>query len=245
MLDLGRLKVARNAPIPPLYPRHRPVSASEARAADLRATREFSLPGLVLMEHAARGLAVVAAERASASSPGPIVVACGPGQNGGDGLGAARFLRSFGFPVEVVRLYDRPYRGDAAVEFAAFAPAGAVPTLVCVADVQAYARAHLAHASLVVDALFGVGLDRELDEPARALIEAINACAAPVVAADLPSGLDADTGLPRPVAVEADVTAAMGFVKQGCATALGMRFCGRLVEIDIGLPFGVHGPYRA
>ncbi len=98
---------------------------------------------------------------------------------------------------------------------------------------------------MVVDALFGVGLDRPLDEIARAIVLAMNASSAFAVAVDVPSGLDADTGEPKPIAIEADVTAAMGFVKQGCVNPLGAPFCGRLVEIDIGLPLAIHGPYRA
>jgi NAD(P)H-hydrate epimerase len=196
------------------------------------------------MEHAARGLAALAAELAPAAPSRPVAVVCGPGQNGGDGLGAARFLRSFGFGVDVVRLGDRPYRGDAAVEFAALSREIDVPALVSMPDVVGWARNRLPRAGIVIDALFGTGLDRDLDALAGAVVLAINACAAPTIAVDLPSGLDGDTGEPKPFAVEADVTAAMGFVKRGCAAPRGSPFCGRLIEIDIGLPLAIHGPYR-
>ena len=66
-----------------------------------------------------------------------------------------------------------------------------------------------------------------------------------MIAVDLPSGLDADLGIPRPIAIRADVTAAMGFVKRGCLTPSGAAACGRIVEIDIGLPRAIHGPFIA
>jgi len=239
-------------PFPALYPLHRPVSVEEARDADRRAAAEFSIPGLVLMEHAALGVAALVAGIASAPDrlgPSgrrrPVVVLCGPGQNGGDGLGAARFLRSYGLDVEAVRLGESPYRGDAAIEFAALSREIDVPALLSMPDIATWARTRLPHAGVVVDALFGVGLDRDLDELAGAVVVAINACPAPTVAVDVPSGLDADTGEPRSVAIEAYVTAAAGFVKRGCRTPRGAPFCGRLVEIDIGLPLAIHGPYRA
>ena len=229
---------------PVLYPLHTPVWVAQAREADRVAQTAFAISGLVLMEHAARGLAALVAGLAPTAPSRPVLVVCGPGQNGGDGLGAARFLRSFGLEVEVVRLGDRPYRGDAAIEFAALSREIDLPALISLPDVARWASSRLPHAGAVVDALFGTGLDRDLDELARAVVLAINECAAPTIAVDVPSGLDGDTGESRPIAVEADVTAAMGFVKRGCVTPRGSRFCGRLVEIDIGLPLAIHGPYR-
>ena len=87
---------------PPEYPSHRPVSGAEAAELDRRATTDYGLPSLILMEHASRSVAEVAARLAPPA--GTILVCCGPGNNGGDGYGCARFLRSWGRPVEIVRL---------------------------------------------------------------------------------------------------------------------------------------------
>ena len=105
--------------------------------------------------------------------------------------------------------------------------------------------AELTGAAVIVDALFGIGLTRPLEPPYPRWIELMNAAPAVRVAADVPSGLDADSGRSRPVAVRADVTAAMGFVKQGCRSPAGSAYSGRIVEIDIGLPSAIHSRFRS
>lgn len=225
------------------YPPHRAVSARQAREADRRALEEFGLPGLVLMEHAARGLAQLVVALLGASRA-PVAVVCGPGQNGGDGLGCARFLHSFGVEVRVARLGSKPPKGDAAIQARALARELELTPLESEDDVVRWCRPRLAGASVVVDALFGIGLDRDLDAPAQRAVEALCSAGRPTVSVDVPSGLDADTGEPRPIAVRADVTAAMGMPKIGCTTPSGARLSGRIVEIDIGLPLSIHGPYR-
>ena len=196
------------------------------------------------MEHAGRGLAeLVASERCA--DAGPVAILCGPGQNGGDGLACARFLRSFEVPIRVARLGSRPPIGDAAIELAALAREMTVSRLATEADVIAWTDIAFDGASVIVDALYGVGLDRDLDAASARAVLAMNAVPSLRIAADLPSGLDADSGRPRPISVRADVTAAMGFVKLGCQTAAGAPWCGRVIEIDIGLPHAIHGPFRA
>lgn len=219
------------------YPCHEPFPPEVAHAADL-ACPALGLPTLLLMDHAGRGLAELA--EGLRRGPGPVVVACGPGNNGGDGYAAVRFLASHGVPVRAVRLVgDAPRRGDAATE-ATLALSDA-PLLELPRDLAAgVARAAVEDASLLLDALFGVGLARPLAPPYVTWIEAMNACACPRLAADVPSGLDARSGAPRPVAVRADVTAAMGAPKPGHRTAEGARWCGRVVELDVGWPRALH-----
>lgn len=223
-----------------LYPPHRPVLASEARAADLAATRA-GVPSLVLMDHAARALAALAAELRR--GPGPVAVVCGPGNNGGDGYGCARFLASWGIGVRILRFSgDAPRPEDARAE-AALAAVDVVIDEVSRGAPDALA-APLREASLVVDALFGVGLTRPLEPPYPAAIDVVNAAPCPRLAVDVPSGLHADDGRPLPVAVRADVTAAMGLPKVGCTTSTGRVHAGRVVEVDIGLPRAVHAAFR-
>lgn len=223
----------------PVYPPHHPVPASTARAADLAATRA-GVPSLALMEHAARGLAALAAELRR--GPGPVAVVCGPGNNGGDGYGCARFLDSWGIPARILRFSgDAPRTDDARAEAALVGP-GVAFVEVPRAAPEALGDA-LFGASLVVDALFGIGLVRALEPPYPAALAALNDADAPRLAVDLPSGLHADDGRPLPVAVRADVTAAMGLPKLGCTTATGRAYAGRVVEIDIGLPRAVHAPF--
>lgn len=222
---------------PPPYPPHRPVAADAARDLDREAQEAHGVPSLVLMEHASVGIASLTT--LLAGDRGRVVVLCGPGNNGGDGYGAARFLASWGFPVRVLACSRRtPPRDDAAREVAwsalnveredVWEDPGRVAGALQMADV-------------VVDALFGVGLDRDLEAPFPDWIRAVNAADCLRLAVDVPSGLDSDTGRPRPVAVRADVTATMAMPKAGLLMpGSGAEHAGLVVEVDIGLPGSLH-----
>lgn len=224
-----------------LYPPHRAVSAAEARQADLEATERWGVPVSVLMEHAGRGLAQVVLAEAAA---GPIAVLCGPGHNGGDGYAAARFLLAAGREVRLVRVGPPPGGPATRVERDLWLARQPEVTIVAGGDLPVLASS-LRDASLLVDALFGIGLTRPVEEPYLSAVRLADAEAPRRVAADVPSGLDADTGEPFPVAIRADVTAAVGFVKRGCLTSRGRALCGRIVEIDVGLPPSIHRRFLA
>jgi hydroxyethylthiazole kinase-like uncharacterized protein yjeF len=211
------------------------VSAAEMRALD-RWTIEHGTPGRVLMERAGAGAARVLRERLHRPR-GPAVVVAGRGNNGGDGFVVARRLRRARVPVEVW-LAARPeeVRGDAAEMLAAWRRArGTVQPLATQADVAALER-RLARAAVVIDALFGTGLNAPVTGVPAAAIEAINACGAPVLAIDIASGLSADTGAPLGVAVCATVTATFGFPKVGQLVHPGVEHTGLLAVVDIGIP---------
>jgi NAD(P)H-hydrate epimerase len=232
------------------YPRHRPVSVEEARAADREASQRFGIPSIVLMEHAGRGLARHAVALRGRSDP--VVIVCGPGNNGGDGYACARFLASWGVPHRVVRVAPLPRAGDAALEAARCAEDSEILVAEddAASDHGVLARA-LDGAAVVVDAVFGVGLSRPMSAHYVAVVERLLATREGplppnVLAADVPSGLDADTGRPLPVAVRAYVTAAMGMPKRGTVDpSPGAAYAGRVVEVDVGLPAAVHRPYLA
>ena len=228
------------ATVPSGYPRHRAVGAREARALDERSLVEHGLPSLVLMEHAARGVAQLA--DLLGGPGGRILVLSGPGNNGGDGYGAARHLASWGRLVRVLAVSARrPPGGDAGLKAALCDRVVAVEDALSMPGLLADA---LAWCDVIVDALFGVGLDRDLGPPYPEVIARINAAAGLRLAVDVPSGLDADSGLPRPVAVRADATAVMGIPKIGLVhPSPGAAFAGRIVEVDIGLPAPLHLPY--
>jgi NAD(P)H-hydrate epimerase len=215
------------------YPPHEPVTPSVARDADRRAERDHGIPTRALMTHASMGLAALAARMAGPR--GRILVVCGPGSNGGDGYGAARFLHSWRRRVHVVAVGGAPPHGDAADERRLAKEAGLVEDA---AD-PARALGEL-DADVVLDALFGTGLSRPLAEPFVAWIEAMNRADALRLAADVPSGLDAEDGREVPLAVRADVTATMGLPKTGLYRGRGPALAGRVVEIDIGLPAALH-----
>jgi NAD(P)H-hydrate epimerase len=191
------------------------------RAIDAWAIEQRGVPSLDLMERAGRGLADVVARRAPS---GRIAVVCGKGNNGGDGLVAARILRQSGREVDVFAPGD--LRGDAA-EMLARLP-GEPPA--------AFDAARLEGAAGIVDALLGTGATGPPREPA--VIEAINASGAAVVAADVPSGVDATTGEVEGVAVRAVATATFHRAKPGLWIHPGKAHAGTVEVIEIGIPSG-------
>jgi NAD(P)H-hydrate epimerase len=203
------------------------VTAAEMRALDRHTIETLGVPGALLMELAG---AAVANEAEALRAPGAAVfVFCGPGSNGGDGLVAARHLHLRGVPVHVVACAGPGgWRGDAGDNARRLRAVG-VP--LHGGDVAP------APGAVLVDALFGTGLARALEGPAAAALQRLRAArpACRVVAVDLPSGLDADTGQPQGEAVAADVTVTIGLPKLGLALEPGRSLAGRVVVARIGI----------
>lgn len=213
----------------------RPLSRQEVRSLDERAARELGLPTLVLMENAGRGAAeLLAARAAAADSPPGVLLLCGPGNNGGDGGVVARHLDAWGFPVRVVWIASpEALRGDAAAQWQILERSG----------IHQEARpegegldALVADADWLVDGLLGTGLTRPVEGPLRLAIEAMNGSGKPILALDLPSGLDADSGRPLGTAVRATVTATFVAPKLGFSAPGAGAFTGEVAVIDIGVP---------
>jgi ADP-dependent NAD(P)H-hydrate dehydratase / NAD(P)H-hydrate epimerase len=203
------------------------LDPDEMRVAD-RFAIAGGTPGIALMERAGRAVADEAMRMGR--SGGRIAVLCGPGANGGDGFIAARLLEERGYRVSLALLGRREnLKGDAAE--AARRYGGAVAPA---------AGFDLASADLIIDALYGAGLDRDLTGEARALVERINQAGRqgdiPVLAVDLPSGLDGATGQKRGAAVQADASVTFFRLKPGHLLLPGRMLCGRLVLDDIGIP---------
>jgi hydroxyethylthiazole kinase-like uncharacterized protein yjeF len=197
------------------------LTTDEMRRADAAAIRAGT-PGLTLMHRA--GAAV--AERARAlAGEGRVLVLCGPGNNGGDGFVAARLLAEAGLSVEAALLGERgALEGDAA--------AAADEWTGPVADAASVEPAGFA---LVIDALFGAGLSRPLDGDAAALVGRVNAAGVPVLAVDVPSGLDGDTGAARGPVVGATETVTFVRRKPGHLLLPGRRLCGPVTVAGIGI----------
>jgi ADP-dependent NAD(P)H-hydrate dehydratase / NAD(P)H-hydrate epimerase len=157
---------------------------------------------------------------------GEVLVLCGPGNNGGDGFVAATALAARGRRVRVALLGARERLGGAAGR-AASSWTGPIAAAV---------PAALQGAGVIVDALFGAGLARELDGPARALVEALAASRLPVVAVDIPSGVDGDTGAVRGAAAPARASVTFFRKKPGHLLLPGRALCGDVVLAEIGLP---------
>jgi hydroxyethylthiazole kinase-like uncharacterized protein yjeF len=188
---------------------------------------ERGTPSLALMENAGRGVAREARNLLGAGRR--IVVFCGPGNNGGDGFVAARYLGEGGAEVHVALLGERPaLKGDAAVMAQRWG-----------GDVAPLTPAAIDNADVVVDALFGAGLARPLSGIAAEVVEALNASAVPVLAVDVPSGLDGSTGQALGPVVEATRTLTFFRRKPGHLLMPGRALCGPVVVDDIGIPDSV------
>jgi NAD(P)H-hydrate epimerase len=196
------------------------LSVAEMREADRR-TIAAGTPGITLMERAGAAVAAAVAER---FPRGPVLVLCGPGNNGGDGFVAARLLAARGWPVTLALACDvAALSGDAALAAAAWT--GGVETLD---------PGLVDGTALVVDALFGAGLGRPIEGEAAAMLAAVGQRGVPLAAVDVPSGIHGDTGQDWG-AVKADVTVTFGLKKPGHLLLPGREFCGDLVVADIGL----------
>lgn len=181
--------------------------------------------GLELMENAGRAVADAAARMQNRR----VVVVAGPGNNGGDGFVAARYLAERGAAVRVSFLGDRKrLKGDAALAAERWT-----------GPVEEASPASLRDCDLIIDALFGAGLDRDVDGLPRAMIAAMNASGVPIVAVDLPSGVNGTTGSVMGVAVEATRTVTFFRRKTGHLLLPGRLQCGAIEVADIGIPASV------
>ncbi|MBM3979758.1 MAG: NAD(P)H-hydrate epimerase [Planctomycetes bacterium] len=224
------------------------LTRAEVRELDRRAIDGFGVPGLVLMENAGRGCA----ELLMRLNPdrAPVAILCGPGNNGGDGFVIARHLDNAGWPVDVqvFARHNRASPGDADINFDILFTSGIAftqyrPDNFDAAHRDQFAR-HLAPAAWVVDALFGNGLTRALGAPFDELAALVNASGKPVLAIDLPSGLDCDTGEPLGPCVRATHTATFVAPKRGFLNPGARAWTGEVHVIDIGAPRFLVEEYR-
>jgi ADP-dependent NAD(P)H-hydrate dehydratase / NAD(P)H-hydrate epimerase len=200
---------------------HLLLTNAQMREADAR-TIAAGTPGYALMMRAGEAVAAAAEEMGDGQG---VLIVCGPGNNGGDGFIAARILAERGHHVGVALLGPpAKIRGDAAQAFAD-----------CRGPVAAADEIAPSRADLIVDALFGSGLDRDLEDHARGVVERLNAARRPILSVDIPSGIDGDTGQVRGVAVRATRTITFARRKPGHLLYPGRAHCSQVQVADVGI----------
>jgi NAD(P)H-hydrate epimerase len=214
------------------------VSREAMRELDRRAVREFGIPGLILMENAGRGAADVACSLLS-GRPSPVVVVCGKGNNGGDGFVVARHLHNRGHLARIFYLGDLaaiPEGTDPHVNAGIARRMGLPLEEVRDGGDVGSLRDALDGADLVVDAIFGTGLTGEVRGIGRSAIEVILEAGRPVLAIDIPSGIDGNEGTVLGVAVRATATATFAAAKHGLVRGAGPEHAGEIHVVEISIP---------
>ncbi|MDZ7372476.1 MAG: NAD(P)H-hydrate dehydratase [candidate division KSB1 bacterium] len=209
------------------------VTASEMAAMDREAIEEIGIPGVVLMENAGLGVVSVIQDMLGSVAGRRVAIVCGKGNNGGDGYVVARHLHNAGCDVDVYLLAEpEAVRGDARVHLDVIRNMG-IPVHV-VRSTDDFDPSPEPH--LVVDAIFGTGITGPVQGLPAEIIRKINGLGVPVVAVDLPSGLNADTGAVEGPCVAARRTVTMAQIKRGLVLPPGRDYAGQVHVVDIGMP---------
>ncbi len=215
----------------------RSLTRAEVREVDRLAIEEYGVPGVVLMENAGAGAARLLA---SAGIDGPVVIVCGKGNNGGDGFVIGRHLDAAGYAVRFLLACDRgDIHGDAAVNLVVAERSGLEIECLARVDQAAWERS-LAGASWIVDALLGTGASGPPSGAVATAMVAMNAVrgrgGVRILAVDLPSGMDCDTGIAAGSVVHADLTATFLAAKRGFEVPAAAALTGPVHVIGIGAP---------
>jgi hydroxyethylthiazole kinase-like uncharacterized protein yjeF len=209
------------------------LTREQVREIDRRSIGEYHIPGIVLMENAARGAADVAMKMLAGIEMPSAMILCGGGNNGGDGMALARHLHNRGVHVEVCRDWSKQMKGDSAINLNIIQSMGNAIDRTPLIEAASSFRG----VDLVVDGLFGTGLTRPLDAATADIVDEMNQKMDwMVLSLDLPSGLDCDTGEPTGACVRATETVTFVAEKLGFANPASREYTGRITVADIGCP---------
>lgn len=213
------------------------VTADQMQELDRKAIEIYHIPGIVLMENAGRKAAEVILDTFPEIQKKRIAIIAGKGNNGGDGFVIARYLLNQGIPVKVILLTDpTSLRGDAQTNFNIFfRMKGEVIPVPSSKDYQKLKR-DLEKFDLLIDGIFGTGLDAEVRGYYREVIDHLNTLKKLIIAIDIPSGLDANNGRPLGTAIRASHTITFGLPKVGHLASPGLNYVGEVKVVDIGIP---------
>jgi NAD(P)H-hydrate epimerase len=207
------------------------LSRAQLRELDRRAVADYRIPGIVLMENAARAVVDETCRILNGECCGSILILCGGGNNGGDGLAVARHLSNRGADVVLGLCCDpASYKGDARINWQI------VSAMNIPAEPFNVSMLSDPLPMLVVDAIFGTGLTQAPRDPFPAIAQAINNAGLPVLAVDVPSGMDCDSGIPPGACIRANRTVTFVAEKVGFVNPEARRLLGHVIVGDIGCP---------
>jgi len=211
------------------------VTAEQMRELDRLTIQKRGVPSLTLMERAGEAIAQAILERFARNAKKGVLLVAGKGNNGGDGLVVARLLKKKRIPTEVALLARRDaLSSDAAHNLRAYLKLKGKVTEIGADGLELLSQ-RISKNALIVDAILGTGMKNEVRGLFAEVITMINASGLPVVAVDIPSGFDSDKGTPLGVAIQAEMTVALGYPKLGEVTYPGLDYVGDLVVADIGI----------
>jgi hydroxyethylthiazole kinase-like uncharacterized protein yjeF len=214
------------------------MTRDEVRAFDAWAINTLGIPGVVLMENAGRSCAELVADKLKGITEPKVCIFCGTGNNGGDGYVIARHLINHGIKVTVVVCGDyNKIKGDAKTNLNILERMGRSIERLNPADnnIAEQIMHFNAGTSVIVDALFGTGLTGQLSDEYKRLIENINTCNIPILAVDIPSGIDCDSGEPLGTVIQAAWTVTFAAVKKGFLTSNAAQYTGEIFVASIGI----------
>ncbi len=218
------------------------MSRDEVRAFDAWAINELGISGVVLMENAGRSCAELIKKELAGATNAKVCIFCGTGNNGGDSYVIARHLLNSGFEVVVVICGDRnKVKGDAKINLDILEGLGQSIEQLNLddGDIAERVKTFAAGADMLVDGLFGTGLIGQLGDEYKELIESINSQDCPILAVDIPSGLDCDVGEPLGAAIRASYTVTFVAVKRGFrASKTAAAYTGEVFVASIGVEPG-------
>lgn len=210
------------------------ITAEEMKELDRRAIEDLGIPSLTLMENAGKS---VAQEALSLGNPSKTLVICGKGNNGGDGFVAARYLALKKLEVKVILIgKEEEVKPDPKINLYRLRE-HRVEVYEC-PDLKSFEliKEEMKKSDLVIDALFGIGLRSDLKTPYYEIITYLNSLKKPILAVDVPSGLDATTGNVLGAAVKAEKTVTFAAMKKGLVEGEGSIYAGEVKVVDIGIP---------
>ncbi|HEY7217009.1 MAG TPA: NAD(P)H-hydrate dehydratase [Candidatus Binatia bacterium] len=211
------------------------VTAEQMREMDRLTIHKYGVPSLMLMERAGEAIAQAILKGFPRHAKKGVLIVAGKGNNGGDGLVVARLLKKKSIPCEVVLLARKEELSvDAAHNLRAYRKLNGKVSEIAAGTLDLLTE-RLSKNGLIVDAILGTGMKNEVRGLFADAITQMNAAGLPIVAVDIPSGLDSEKGTPLGVAVQAEMTVALGFPKLGEVIYPGLNFVGELVVADIGI----------